>query len=158
MRRGCVVAVIALLCSAGLGTDRAAEPPKKVTLTLGKVLTERDENSVCFQCEATFDNAFGKVLVVHTSFFSAFDGLSVVLFDDKGKKLIQQPYIYHQSPQAAPGAAYQLPVGKTTKTLVFPVDLPNGVKPLRVGLIGTLPGSEYESVLLMTDLVEVTVK
>jgi hypothetical protein len=156
MRQCCLCVLLTLAWSAGSPSAYAAEP--KVTLTLARVSVEASSEPGCFQCEAALDNAFGKVLVVHTSFFSAFDGLSIVVFDNQGKKLIQQPYIYHQSPQAAPGAAYQLPVGKTTKTLVFPVDLPKGVKTLRVGLVGTLPGSEYQSVLLLSDLVDVTLK
>jgi hypothetical protein len=147
--------VVAVACSSARA-QQATEG--KVKLTLHKVEATQEERYVLFVCEATFDNGTGKALNVRTSFSSAFDGVRIAVFDADGKVLKMQPYTYHQSPQAPPGGVYSLGTGKTAKRLVFPVDLPKTATKLKVCLIGQLPGSELESLVWLTDLVNVEVK
>src|SRR5262249_12095722 len=150
--------VILLVVGAWTPVASADPPEPLVKLTLRKVAAERQTDDVLFEGEATLEHVTGKVLNVRTCFFSAFDGVEIVVFDARGKKLRVQPYTFHQSPLAADGTQ-PLEVGRTTKRLVFPVSgLPGDVKKFRVCLIGTLPGSAYDPGLLMTDLVEVTLK
>jgi hypothetical protein len=152
------ICVVLLVGGAWTAVASADPPEVLVKLTLNKAAAERRTDDVLFECEATLDNATGRALNVRTSFFSAFDGVEIVLFDARGKKLRVQPYTFHQSPFAVDGTQ-PLEVGKTTKRLVFPVSgLPADVKTFRVCLIGTLPGSAYNPGLLLSDLVEVTLK
>jgi hypothetical protein len=156
-REFCVALMVA--CAWAAAPGYAQSPGAKVKLTLNKVAGDRQDSDVLFTCEATLDNETGKVLYVHSSFFSTFDGVTLVVFDASGKKLKQQGYTFHQSPSAPPGNVHSLAKGKNTKTLVFPIsELPADVKKFRVCLVGHLPGSEPDPGLLTSDLIDVNMK
>jgi hypothetical protein len=111
-----------------------------------------------FRCEAVISNNTGGELTVKSRFYSAFDGLSLAVFDWHGKKLCEQSYLGHQSPTAEE-RAFPVKQGINRKSLVFPIrDLPQHVVWVRVLLVGTLPGSAYQGAVFLSDLVEVTVK
>jgi hypothetical protein len=119
-----------------------------VSLLLNKVSAERRGRDIYFTCEVTLDNEVGRELAVRSNFFSAFDGLEIVVTTPEGKVLAQQGYSFHQSPFTATGRIFPLKKGKTTGTLLFPVGgLPADVRALKVRLVGTLPGSGYERIL-----------
>jgi len=134
------------------------EPKPIVSLILSKVTAERSGDDTLFRCEVSLDNATGKELSVRSNFFSAFDGLEVVVTTTDGKTLAQQTYIFHQSPFAPPGREFVLKKGSTAKTLAFPVQaFPGDVKVVKVRVVGTLPGSSYQRIL-STETIEVKIK
>ena len=81
-----------------------------VSLLLPKASAERGEHEVLFRCDAILDNATRKDLAVHSAFFSAFDGLTLVVTGLDGKVLAEQGYTYHQSPSST-GRAFPLRPG-----------------------------------------------
>src|SRR5262245_60820546 len=113
------VAVLALVSLPA----RPADPPR-FELTLAKATAERlDGGQVVIRCDTVIENNAGRVVNVRSNFFSAFDGLAVVVRDAKGKELLREPYIFHQSPRAS-AKDYPLQPGANKATLGFPVDLP----------------------------------
>jgi hypothetical protein len=123
-----------------------AEPG--VSLCLQKASGERLENDILFRCELVLDNDTGRDLAVRSSFYSAFDGLELVVTNPEGKVLVQQSYLFHQSPFTPEGRKFPLKQGKTAGTLVFPIrGLPGDARSLKVRLVGTLPGSGYDRIL-----------
>ncbi|MHC4504322.1 MAG: hypothetical protein ACYTFI_13540, partial [Planctomycetota bacterium] len=90
-------------------------------------------------------NASGSPLEVVSNFFSAFDGLAIVVMTSDGKEIGRQAYTAHQSPYST-GRTLELPAGWTEERLVFPVV---GIKErrgqLKVKLVGGLPGTPYDS-------------
>ncbi len=140
---------IAMVCiAAGLGAriSSAAEP--LVSLLISKVTAEHFQGDVLVTCQAVIDNATGHELVVRSNFFSAFDGLEIVVTNDEGKVLEQRGYIDFQSPFKLDGRDFPLKQGKTVKTLTFILsDIPEGIRSVRVRLVGTLPGSSYKRIL-----------
>ena len=120
-------------------------PGPHVVLTLDRASAERLESGdILFRCKLTLENHSGAELIVQSNFFSAFDGMILVVRDESGRELKRQPYVFHQAPLAAP-RGYPLPTGKTAKTIVFPVDeLPAGRTRFKLQVVGTLPGSGYE--------------
>jgi hypothetical protein len=136
----------------------AEESDAAVSLILSAATAQRRSGDTLFQCEATLDNAIGRDLTVRTNFYSAFDGLELVVTNRAGKTLAQQPYIFHQSPFTADGRDFTIKRGKTTASLVFPIaKLPAGEKVVKVRLVGTLPGSEFRRIL-STETLEVKIK
>jgi hypothetical protein len=135
---------------------KAAEPTGAVHLHLSKASAERLESGeLLFKCDAVLDNDTGKELKIKSSYYSAFDGLDLVIFNEEGKKLRQQSYLYHQSFFTL-NRTFPLSTGKNSKTLVFPIrDLSKNTKNVRVLLLGTLPGSEY-SFVVCSDMVTVS--
>jgi hypothetical protein len=125
--------------------ERAGKETPKVVLTLASVSTDRlDSGDILFTCKVIIENNTGAVLKVKSNFFSAFDGLSLVVRDEDGKELKKQSYTFHQSPFSIEPREYPLPSGKATKQIVFPVrGLPKEYARLKAQLIGTLPGSGY---------------
>jgi hypothetical protein len=117
-------------------------PPQKVLLTLERASSERrDGGEILFECRLTLENDTGKALDVLSNFYSAFDGMSLLVRDEKGTLLKEQPYTFHQSPRRE-AKAFPLPAGKTTERLVFPIHgLPEDRAAFRVQVVGTLPGS-----------------
>jgi hypothetical protein len=51
---------------------------------------ERRDGAVLVRCEASLDNATDNDQIVHSGFFSAFDGLELVVTTRHGKTLAQQ--------------------------------------------------------------------
>lgn len=121
---------------------------RKVTLKLVSALAKHVDGSDCVLiCRVVVKNNSGAPLRVKSRFFSAFDGLDLVIMDQKGKKLGQQSYIFHQSPMAEE-REYILRTGTSKGRLAFDLrDLPMAVDQLQVRLVGTLPGSGYEPAL-----------
>jgi RNA polymerase sigma factor (sigma-70 family) len=135
----------------------ARKEEAKVILTLESASATPWGKDVLFECRATLENRTGKELKVRSSFFSVFDGTWLVIQDEKGKELKRQSYVFHQSPFSVANE-HRLPVGKTTKTIAFPVgQLPKGQTRFKVQLAGTLPGSGYERAL-SSKVLEVQVK
>jgi hypothetical protein len=128
----------------------------QVELTLTKASAFWNGNQVLVVCDAVIDNRTKEAIGVRSTFFSAFDGLSIVVRNEKGKELLRQAYVVHQSPMALPGKRYELAVGENKHELRFPVDLPKDTGTIRVSLVGTLPNSG-RSDLLLSDVVEVKV-
>jgi hypothetical protein len=152
-----------VMCIAVVGlaaTTAPADAPEgkpSVDLTLTKATAQRfDGGGVIVICEVVLDNRTGKELKVRSNFYSAFDGLTLYVRDEKGKLLLRRGYIWHQSPFSPPGREFPLKPGENTGELRFPIDLPADVKAIRVSLAGTLPGSGYDEILV-TDVVPVNV-
>ncbi|MBV9470260.1 MAG: hypothetical protein JO316_01060 [Abitibacteriaceae bacterium] len=140
-------------------TAQAAQAPSEgVKLHLATVKAERFAQDVLFDCDATLINRTGTTIQVKSNFSSAFDGLELIVFDEHGKRLVQQPYIWHQSPYSFLNPrTFDLKPGANQQPLTFPIrDLPSQLKTLRVLLVGTLPGSTYEGVLC-SDVVTVSI-
>ncbi len=147
MRRGLFVAACAAVGFGVLDTP-AADPEPLVSLLISKVTAARVEECTHFDCEATLDNATGRDLTVRSMFFSAFDGLEIVVTTPEGKVLAQQDYTYHQSAFKFVGRDFPVKSGKTVKKLRFSLaGLPEDTRTLRVRLVGTLPGSSYKRIL-----------
>ena len=127
-----------------------------IELSLSKASAFWNGDQVLVVCDAVIDNRTAAAVSVRSNFFSAFDGVSLVVRNAKGKELFRKSYIAHQSPQAPPGKLYGLAVGENRKELRFPVDLPKGTDTIRVSLVGTLPGSGRDD-LLLSDVIEVKV-
>jgi len=141
----------------GLNPLRAEERKEPVRLTLSGATAERDETAVRFRCETVLINNTGAALNVKSNFFSAFDGLELVVFSEDGKQLLRQSYLFHQSPSFEQNQ-HKLEKGENRKSLVFPIGgLPKGTRAVKVLLLGTLPESEYKG-LLCSDVVHVNVE
>ena len=133
-------------------------PKAAVTLSMSRVTAERLDKDLLFICEAVIDNATGAELIVKSSYYSAFDGLELVVIDEKGRKLAQQSYLYHQSLYSLTPRSFPVKVGKNRRELRFPVSgLPQNRREYRVLLVGTLPESEHGGTLC-SDLVTAAVK
>jgi hypothetical protein len=132
--------------SAGDEGDKKEAP--KVTLQLLSATAEHVNGLDCvLVCQVVIENNTGGPLRVKSRFFSVFDGIAVVIIDEKGKKLAEQPYIFHQSPMADE-REHTLPTGRSKDRLAFDLrDLPKAPDLLQVRLEGTLPGSGYEPTL-----------
>jgi hypothetical protein len=154
MIRGVRILLIATSVGCVLGPSAAADSEPAVSLLLRKASAERWEKHILFQAEVALDNATGRDLAVRSNFFSAFDGLQLVVTTAEGKVLAQQGYTFHQSPFTASGRDFPLKQGTTARTLVFPIGrLPKNAGSLKVRLVGTLPGSGYERILSSETLV-----
>jgi hypothetical protein len=142
--RSVAMLTIALLCS-GFGKDdaRAEEQKPPVVLDLVKATAERlDNGTVLLVCTATLKNHSGVELRMRTNFLSVFDGIEVLVLRVSGEKLLQQPYVYHQSPYSFQARDLPLKTGETCETLRFPVDLPKDTPSVRLLLVGILPGCD----------------
>ncbi len=150
------VLALALLTSAAL---RADEKRPAVSLILLKATAEKQgEDDVWFRCQVVLDNESGDPLTVNSNFGSAFDGLEIVVTDIAGKVLLQQPYTYHQSPYSPDaGRKFTLARGKTKTELLFTVSTFGASdKPVKVRLVGMLPGSAFYRIL-STDTLKVAI-
>lgn len=143
-----------LLAALLAAPDLAGKP--QVELTLSKASASWNGDQVLVTCDAVIDNRTGRPIAVRSNFTSAFDGLAVVVRDEKGKELLRQSVVAHQSPFAPPGRVLELKVGENRQRLAFPVDLPKDAATIRVSLFGTLPGSGRDE-LLLSDVVVVKV-
>jgi hypothetical protein len=125
-----------------------------VVLDLVKATAERlDSGGVLFYCTATLKNHSGVELRVRTNFFSVFDGMSLIVLGESGEKLLQQPYIYHQSPYSPHDRDLPLKTGETREELRFPVNLPKDTGLVRVLLVGVLPGCDRSGLLCSGSMV-----
>ena len=127
----------------------------QVELTLSKGSAFWNGNQALVVCEAVIDNRTGGGVAVATQFASAFDILFVVVRDEKGKELLRQAYVAHQSPFVT-AREFTLKKGENKQELRFPVDLPKGTGTIRVSLAGRLPHAGHDH-LLLSDVVEVKI-
>jgi hypothetical protein len=98
---------------------------------------------VTLSCDAVIDNQTGDDLTVHSSFYSAFDGLSVQILRD-GKKVGEQHYTLHQSPFSPNPRPFVLMKGKNNRDMRIPFRLPpEDWAKLEARLVGELPGSTF---------------
>jgi hypothetical protein len=150
---------VLILCATQAETQ---EPKKKpaVTLTLVRVrgveffstplegpMKGQKVRDVILACDVVIDNQTGDDLTVFSNFFSAFDGLSIVVFKE-GKELPSQSYFFHQSPMAEK-RPYVLKKGKNEKDMRFPISgLPADWAGMEVKIVGSLPGSKFEENLV----------
>jgi len=135
----------------------AAEPTGLVVLTVTRASAERlDSGDIIFKCEAVLDNDTGKELTIKSPYYSVFDGLDLTIFDEAGRKLLQKPYVAHQSFFKL-DQSFPLKTGKNSQDMVFPVrDLLKDAINVKVLLVGTLPGSKYSGVLC-SDIITVQI-
>src|SRR5262249_39232984 len=118
-RRNLLVAVVGVLFLWVGDAAPASAPQKagKVTLILVSATAERKANGdVWLNCEVVLDNQTGRDLFVESSFFSAFDGLTVVASDKNGRRLVRQGSTWHQSPNY-PSQKFVLPKGKNEREM-----------------------------------------
>lgn len=151
--------VSAVAVGLGVTAVGAGGPDDKprVDLTLTKVMAERfNDGDVLVICDVVLDNQTGRGLKVRSNFTSPFDGLMIVVRDEKGKLILRQGHTWHQAPFAPPGREFPLQTGENKGELRFPLRLPADMKNIRVMLVGTLPGSGYDE-LIYTDVVPVTI-
>jgi hypothetical protein len=83
-------------------------------------------------CTATLKNDSGIELQVRTNFSSVYDGIEILVLRGSGEKLLQQPFVYHQSPYSFRGRDLPLKSRETRETLRFPVDLPKDTPSVRL--------------------------
>jgi hypothetical protein len=123
---------VLILCATQAETQ---EPKKKpaVTLTLVRVqgvefystplegpLKGQKVRDVILGCDVVIDNQAGEDLTVLSNFFSAFDGLSVVVLKE-GKELRSQSYLAHQSPFSVEKRPHVLKKGNNEGHMRFPI-------------------------------------
>lgn len=162
LRLACVVFVaLAGIMSLSLtGSNRlwagGAKEPVQLKLTTARA--EPKEKGVLFRCEAVLINNTTEVLNVKSGYYSAYDGLHLVVLGEDGKRLAQSWYIKYKSPYSAEGRLFPLEKGENRKLLTFHVDgLPKDLKTVKVLLVGTLPGQEYRGVFC-SDAVSVSLQ
>src|SRR4051812_12434859 len=101
-------------------------------LTLTKAAAQRfDGDNLVVICDVVLDNRAGKDVKVRSNFGSAFDGLVVVVRDEKGKLLVTQPYSLHRAPYRDV-IDCPLKPGENKHEVRFPIKLPADVKTIRV--------------------------
>jgi hypothetical protein len=133
---------------SGQDSSRAIAKKESLRLTLSKISAEQTADGIVFVCEAVLVNETGAVVNVKSHFYSAFDGIELVVFGSDGSKLRQLRYTAHQSPYSLKENLFPLKIGDNRQTLRFRGRLfPDDVDKVGVVLIGTLPGNEYGSVL-----------
>ena len=138
--------------------EKKAAKPMPVVLHLDKVFaeknpttiiegdTERETFNLSIRCDVRLINKSSDKLVVKSNFYSAFDGLWLVVTDDQGIELHREYYLAHQSPYSIEPRKFEVPVGTLSKTLSFPIRAPDWIdKKIRVHLEGGLPGTQYET-------------
>jgi hypothetical protein len=151
-------AILVLLPAGGPSRD---DPTKvRVTLTVTRIrgvehsakelegeFKGQEVRYVVLACDAVIDNQTGEDLTVTSSFFSAFDGLSVQLLRD-GRKVGEQHYTAHQSPGSPDPRSFVLKKGKNPKDMRILFRLPPADwAGLRARLVGGLPGSTFQGKL-----------
>jgi hypothetical protein len=151
------LAAVVSLHAAGPNPLLGGEPKEPVRLSLSSASAKSWGKDVLFHCEAVLVNETGAAINVKSNFYSAFDGLHLVLLDENGTRLLQQSSVRHQAPYDVKPRLFPLAKGENRKAIGFPVSgLPKGIKSVRVLLVGTLPGNDYPYVLC-SNLATVTI-
>jgi len=128
-----------------------------VSLSIVSATAKREEDVLSVSCYAALDNRTGAPLSVSSYFFSAFDGLSLAVYDDHDGFLYQQSFLSHQSPWG-PARPFTLYPGRTRERMCCPMaPLANAPNTLRLRLVGRLPGSAYTG-SVTSQVYRVTVK
>jgi hypothetical protein len=144
----CLLILLAVGCARTPPTDPQAATAGAVTLSLASARAEHLQNEVLFVCDAVLDNRTGAELTVRSCYFSAFDGLDLVVMDEMGHTVARQAYTFHQSFFSIEQQCFPLKGGQNQQELRFPVrGLPKNRIVYRVLLAGHLPGSEYDGSL-----------
>ena len=148
-----------LFLAATLAPVPAGQLPElpRVDITLTEATTIPNGEYTVFDLRVEVDNRAGRELKVRSNFTSPLDALVLVVRDEKGKELRRMVVSGHKSPYAPPGRLFPIPAGKSRHELRVPVELPAGVRAVRVMLYGTLPESGVDGILL-TDVVPVAVQ
>ena len=150
-----------LVCvSAGpkFASNELLADDKFVSVVVSKASgTRLARNNVGFELEVAVDNSTGKDITTRSHFYSAFDGMVLVVTDKNGKTLAQQSNILHQSPTAEL-TPHVLKAGTTSEKLGFCIpDFPMDLTAVKVRLVGFLPNSDYKRIL-STETMEVEIK
>jgi hypothetical protein len=153
-----VCLLVCLIAMPELTPNKLLADEKFVSLVISKASAMRSENKyVGFALEVAVDNATGKDITARSHFYSAFDGLVLVVTDKNGKTLAQQSNVMHQSPTATLNP-YIVKAGTTSEKLGFPIpDFPKEATMVKVRLVGQLPNSDYKR-FLSTETIEVEIK
>ncbi|MGO8735231.1 MAG: HEAT repeat domain-containing protein [Terriglobia bacterium] len=102
-------------------------------------------------------NDTGRVLNVKSNFSSAFDGFQLIVFRSDGSRLARESYVSWQSP-CSDDRLFPVNVGENRKLLDFLVSaLPDDVDKVGVLPVGTLPGTDYWTILC-SDMVTIPIK
>ena len=135
-----------------VAANHVVEGPAPVSVSLTSVRAVDDGGDLLFICGAVLHNRTGHSLTVLSNFFSAFDGLTIVVRSPDGQEVHRQPYIYHQSPYAQ-DQSFELPSGETRREIRFPIRRSTPlVGPHEVLLVGGLPGTPYDTGLISNTL------
>ena len=146
-RHALFVCVALAACDPAAPTSAVSSadvPARRVTLAVANVSVERSPQHALFRCDATLSNDTGAPLDVLSNFSSAFDGLTLVV-SSGGREIVRRAYVHHQSPYAE-DQVIVLPVGRTTKSIVFPIEREALTAPsqeLSVQLVGGLRGTDH---------------
>jgi hypothetical protein len=125
----------------------AVEHKGYLSLILVAVSAERNQDIVNFKCEIILDNATSKEIQVISNFREQLDGIDIVVTNNEGEILAQQPFTYHLSPFSPTGEMVTIKKGKTPLTLRFPVSgLDSRIDHVMVRLAGQLQRSTYQRV------------
>lgn len=146
----CAAGAFLFLAISGTAMAQKDDVTKpRVYLELSEVsITRYPDGDLLFRYRVVLDNRTGKALTVQSRFASAFDGMGMVVYDQKGKQLANQGYTYHQSPFSPEPRGFPLNPGKTEAILKFPLQAPALQKEsYQVQIIGTLPGSAFKGAL-----------
>ena len=148
-----IVSFLGLLVISGSAAAQEKNEKSAVTLTLTRVRGveffdgPKKVHDVILACDVIIDNQTGEELTVFSNFYSAFDGLSIVLLKD-GKEVRKQSYLQHQSPLSPKERPYVLKRGKNEMDMRFPIiEAPVDWTGLEVKVFGNLPGSKFEGKL-----------
>jgi hypothetical protein len=141
-----VVACLLLLLRGDKPPVPSASRP--VELRLDRVVLIQNGPEPLFICHAVLVNKTGADLTVLSHYFSAFDGLDLVVEDERGIVLSHRSYLHHQSAASYEPRSFVLHPGLNAHELRIPV---GNIGPARAGyqvwLLGTLPGSHEAEVL-----------
>ena len=150
----CLSSVCLILLLLGCGEPQTGG----VSLSIVAASATQEAQFLNVDCAVVLENRTASSLTVTSSFFSAFDSLTLVVSCDDGRQIASQGYVMHQSPFSIDGRPFVLPPGRTTKDLRIPVfPLTNAPERVRLQLVGHLPRSTF-SEGLTSDIVRVAVK
>lgn len=132
--------LLLVLCSCG---RREA-----VSLDIVDAFAKQERDYLDAGCTAVLENRTGSSLVVTSAFYSAFDGLRLIVTSEQGTRLAEQPYAFHQSPYTFPGRPFIVQPGVTTQRMRIPVfSLTNAPAKVKFQLVGPLRDSSYTGAL-----------
>jgi hypothetical protein len=150
-----VVGATALFFACYLkGGPDSGKTEGKVSLRIAAPSAVRDGRYVTIICHATLDNRTDSAFVVKSNFFSAFDGLSVLVRTQAGEELGKTSFLMHQSPWTWEPQVFPLPPGKTSHRLDFTSEaIPPEIQTITIQVVGDLPGSTYDEELRSNSMV-----
>jgi len=130
------------LTGVAAATKERAEKAPKISLTLNRVRGWKFEDEVLMVCDVVIDNQTGEDLIIYSSCFSAFDGLTLLLLKDGGI-VVRQGYTFHQT--GGGRRPYLIKKGKNQKEIRIPIHkLPLNLADLQAKIVGNLPGCKVD--------------